>query len=351
MFILIEGLLVVKTVTIKDIKQIIEDKKVAFWGASLFLKELLSNEQEILPNIIGIVDKNPNKQGSDFCGYHIISPESLITLDADAVLMTIKSDSTRNYKTLKAELKTKYPNIELLPNIFENPNEYFDNKFKLIEQDNLNAQIFNNLINNSEWVKRRDFVPIKAAANYSLLCILYLVLEYFKPQKILEFGMGQTSKLTSQYAQNKNKNAEVQIIEHDKEWIDFFSSQFNKSRNVNVIQKDLIKFKLNNTESDKYSDLSDITQKHKYNLIIIDGPIGANREYPRTNILDLIPNNLAKDFIIILDDAERSGELNTAQLIFSALEKNGIKYYKTYRRATKEQLVIASESWKFATIY
>ena len=91
--------------------------------------------------------------------------------------------------------------------------------------------------------------------------------------------------------------------------------------------------------------------KKKYDLIIIDGPYGFNRTYPRTNILELIPQNLSQDFIIILDDAERQGEKNTAQLIFEKLEANNIKYFKFYQHATKSQLIITSEKYKFVSFY
>ena len=82
-------------------------------------------------------------------------------------------------------------------------------------------------------------------------------------------------------------------------------------------------------------------------MIVIDGPFGFDRIYPRTNILDLIPNNLAKNFVIILDDAERDGERNTAKLIFEKLEANNIKYLKSYKTGIKTQLLITSTDYNF----
>ena len=38
-------------------------------------------------------------------------------------------------------------------------------------------------------------------------------------------GMGQTSKLTSQYVAYKNQNATLDIIENDADWIDIYQSQ------------------------------------------------------------------------------------------------------------------------------
>lgn len=216
----------------------------------------------------------------------------------------------------------------------------------------LHSQIFNNLISNLEWIHKKDFIPTEGAATYSFLYILLLILEQVSPKNILEFGMGQTSKLTTDYATYKNNTANLCIIDHDKCWIEYFSKQLSEHNdNVSIILKDLCKFELNGVMSDKYENLSDITDNKKYDLIIIDGPYGYDRKYPRTNIIDLIPQNLSEDFIIILDDAERSGEKNTAQLIFNKLKENGIKYYTKYRVATKTQLVITSESYRYINFY
>ena len=338
-------------ITFSTIKDIVKNKKVLLWGASLFLENLLKQEKEVLSNIVGIIDNNIDKQNQDFYGYKIFSPEKINELDADYILITIADKTNDFYHNLIKEIKNKYPNFKILSKFFYSELFDLEQKIEFMNMDNLNAQIFNNLINNSTWVKRKDFIPIKWAANYSLLCILYIILDYFNPKNILELGMGQTTKLTSQYAQNKNKEALVQIIEHDEEWIKYFSSQFENSENVKTYKKDLETFTIYNSQNDRYSDLQDVIINNKYNLIIVDGPIGANKQYPRTNVVDLIPNNLAEDFIIILDDVNREGEKNTADLIFTTLEKNNIKYYTGYRNATKQQLIITSESCKFATIY
>lgn len=333
-------------VTLNYIQEIIENKKVVFWGASLFLEKILKDAEYVLPNVIGIIDNNPQKQGKDFYGYKIVSKDILNSHENIFVLMTISASNINQYKHVHEEV-LKFPNASLLPNIFVT-------KYSNAELQNLElieAQIFNNLINNSHWCLKRDFIPLKAAASYSLLNILFIILENFKPQNILELGLGQTTKLTSQYVQNKNQNANVQIIEHDKEWIEYFSSQIEKSSNVQLIKKDLCEIEINGTFNEKYENLLDTTKDKKYDLIIIDGPISKDFKYPRSNIVELIPQNLAEDFIIILDDTNRDGEKNTARLIRKAFKDAGIKYYETTRFGIKGQFIFASESRKFVTIY
>ena len=221
-------------------------------------------------------------------------------------------------------------------------------QLKDISRENLYANILNQTWLETGWVKHKDFTLTKGAANYTFIYILYKILEDFAPKHILELGLGQTSKLTTQYITYKNLEATLDIVEHSQAWIDAFSQKIIKNKNINIYQKDLISVEIN-TISDKYAPLDDIIKNKKYNLIIIDGPFGYDRLYPRTNILDLIDNNLSDNFIIILDDAEREGEENTAKLIFDKLNKNNIKYVKSYQRGLKTQLIIASSDYQYIT--
>ena len=101
------------------IKNFIGDKKVMFWGASLFLEDILKSETEKNPNILGVIDKNSAKWGKSIGSYEIFPPESLNTLKPDGVLLMVHSNYEVIYPALKKELREKYPEIELLPNIFE----------------------------------------------------------------------------------------------------------------------------------------------------------------------------------------------------------------------------------------
>ncbi len=251
----------------------------------------------------------------------------------------------------------KFTRIECKLNSYETSlNKLLNESYKFqnilaLENENLYAHIFNNLINNTEWVELKDFIPTGGAANYSLLFMILVTLNYAKPRKILELGIGQSSKLTCAYAKFNQENTKLQIIEHDQAWINTMFEQLKPSENINIIKKDMVKICYNNTENDIYEDLSDVINGMNYDFVLIDGPYGYNSVYPRMNILDLIPNNLASDFVIILDDAERQGERNTAQLIFNKLNDAGIKYSYKFRGALKTQLVITSKSREFINLY
>ena len=104
---------------IEYIKKSTQNKKIMLWGASLFIKEVLEKETEKNPNILGIIDRNTALAGTTFCNYTIYPQEMINELKPDGVILTVLSNNKSIYESLKEEFKEKYPNVELLPNIFE----------------------------------------------------------------------------------------------------------------------------------------------------------------------------------------------------------------------------------------
>ena len=106
-----------KEITFEYFNQFIQNKKVMFWGASLFLKQILEKETKLHSNILGIIDKNPALTGKTFEGYQIYPPESILELKPELVILTVLSNNETIYKTLKEEFHQKYSNVKLLENI------------------------------------------------------------------------------------------------------------------------------------------------------------------------------------------------------------------------------------------
>jgi hypothetical protein len=122
----------------------------------------------------------------------------------------------------------------------------------------LSAQIFNNLIQNHIWLECKDFIPVKGAATYSFLLILLIILEKIKPQNILEFGIGQTSKITTSYVSNFQNNAKLKIIEQDEKWLETFSLKLSKHKNIELIQRNICQKIVDYTLNNKYENLEEI---------------------------------------------------------------------------------------------
>ena len=218
--------------------------------------------------------------------------------------------------------------------------EVFINKRFLKEMNY--AHVFKDTINDSDWLFNKSFSANNAAANYSFLYILYRILDEIKPSKILELGLGQTTLLTSQYV-NFFKNADLQVVEDNEKWIEYFSNKLNITSNVKINFVNKREILINSFKCLKYENFSNLIKDDLFNLIIIDGPYGANQEYPRSNIWDLI-NNLADNFVIIIDDYDRQGEINTSKILLDKLSENGIIFNTSVFRGIKNQLVIYSKN-------
>lgn len=175
------------------------------------------------------------------------------------------------------------------------------------------------------------------------------MLDEFKPVSILELGLGQSTKMTTSYMKS-GLNAEAKIhyiVEHDQEWADFMknSVDFIKSK---LILLPLIQKEYKGSLGMAYEKFSDMTGIEKYELILIDGPFGAEGEFSRVDILSIIPKCLADNFVIMIDDTERRGEKNMCNELCEILKKNNIDYVSSEYRGVKNFMVIASKSRRFA---
>jgi len=95
-----------------------KNKPMVFWGASLFLEEFLKKYHIKNKNVLGIIDKNPEKCGKFLCGYEIFAPEDLAKLQPDCVVFAIANNSFEIYKEVESYLSENYPKIKLLPDLF-----------------------------------------------------------------------------------------------------------------------------------------------------------------------------------------------------------------------------------------
>ena len=222
------------------------------------------------------------------------------------------------------------------------------NKAQLQYQELNFADLLHDSTQNSPWLKDKNFALYGAAANYGFIYTLFRILDNVQPAHILEMGLGQTSMVTTQYVANNQPEADLDIIENDESWIKIYEPKLAKSQNIKLHQCDIEFFDYEGEQSRKYKELNKITGDKKYNMIIVDGPFGGAQKLPRSNIVDLVEHNLAQDFIIIFDDAERAGEQNTIALTKAKLASLGIEFGFQQRNALKSQVLIFSKSCEFA---
>ena len=212
------------------------------------------------------------------------------------------------------------------------------------------AHLLHDGMKESSWLKNRTFDLHNWAANYSFIYLLFRILDKMEPRNILEFGLGQTTKLTTQYIAYKNPEAYLNVCEHSRDWIKIYQQELPEHGHIHINHLDLEYFEYRCKRNDKYAGLLELVGDQKFDLIIVDGPVGGGKSLPRSNVVDLIRHgNLAEDFVIIFDDAERVGEQATIERAQDALRAESIAYETFERFGIKRQAYIVSKSRSFAT--
>ena len=220
-----------------------------------------------------------------------------------------------------------------------------DKIFRL-QTEILYAQRFNNSIIDSNWLKYRNFSPGGWAVDYSFLFVLFKILNYMRPSNVIEFGLGQSSKMVHQYASYYKKDAIT--IEHDKNWVEFFQKDKQGDYRINIKLMDLKTINYKGSETRSYAEIEDHCIGNKYDLIVVDGPFGSEH-YSRSQIINLAKDCLARKFCIIIDDTNRIGEKETISELFTVLENRKIEYcHKTYM-SIKAFTVVCSKDLRFLT--
>ena len=220
------------------------------------------------------------------------------------------------------------------------------NQIMKLQRENLFAQKFNNSIQDSEWLKYRNFSPGGWAVDYSFLFVLFKILNSMKPSNVIEFGLGQSSKMIHQYASYYKNDAVT--IEHDQDWVDFFQNDKQGDYHINIKLMDMEMINYKEVETRTYAEIENYCIGNKYDLIVVDGPLGSEH-YSRPQIINLAKDHLAKTFCIIIDDTNRIGEEETVSDLFAVLESRKIEYcHKTYK-SIKSFTVVCSKGLRFLT--
>lgn len=259
-------------------------------------------------------------------------------------MMSEQKESTENINE-KLEL-IKQNNNDILEVV--NSSKDISRESRNINKEILWAETFNNTVSGSDWLKDKSFSPGRWAVGYQYLYAVYRILNTVKPQKILELGLGQSTKLLSQYAK-ANKEVEHIVVEHDQEWIDFYKKENEVAENTEIlkIEREYRKYK-NDDKVLAFKNFKEILQGQKFDFISIDAPLGANAKiYARIDVLEILPECLEEDFVIVIDDYNRKGEKNTVNEIERILKKDNISYCKGIYYGEKECMIISSEKLKF----
>jgi len=210
---------------------------------------------------------------------------------------------------------------------------------------------FDRAMNESKWLRSKDFSAGRSAVSNYYLYTMYRILDSGQFYDALDIGMGQTSKMLGQYANFCDKFNHT-IVEESQEWISVFSKSMKLSNNVNILQMDYTMENIDGEDVRVYEGFGEKLKDKKFDFISIDAPIGKDmKNRSRIDIFKIFPKCLKSSWIIMIDDVGRQGESNTLTEITDILEKNNHPYCLKIHEGIRKFAIIASEDNRcFCTI-
>lgn len=259
-----------------------------------------------------------------------------------------QTDFRENHKEIKNEIEKISENVQTQNKI----NNQIINMLRMnkrFNEENVWANVFHDATNQTEWMKKSNFTPGRWAIGYQTLYVLYRVLNEIQPQSILELGLGESTKMITQYV-DTHKEVIHKVVEHDENWIKIFKDRTVLSERTDIIVKKLSTDGTMNGINDIriYDDFSEVIMPATYDLIVIDAPWGGDmKEYARIDIAGIMPGCLKKSFVILVDDYNRIGEQKMVGYMKKLLEDNGVEYAMAKYEGAKDLAVITSKDLGF----
>ena len=151
-----------------------------------------------------------------------------------------------------------------------------------------------------------NFYPVGAAANYGLLYLLLRCAKELPLARVLEFGAGQTTLLLHELAAALGTGFTVTTVEHDPFWADASGGRTGRP----LVSAPLVPARVGAHAIRWYDPAVVAGLGGGFDLVVVDGPAASTRAdlYDRLGFAELVPNLLARNCVVIVDDAHRPGE-------------------------------------------
>lgn len=176
----------------------------------------------------------------------------------------------------------------------------------------------------------------KVAANYSLLYALQRIICELTPATILDVGAGQSTLLINALAKTCNFHAVT--LENDEKWRGIIAKQVSHEVKLASLEEKTIRGHTTRTyDLDKLKD-------DKFQLVLIDGPSGTKRK-ARWGSLEIFERHLADQFVIIFDDVNRYGEMETVLEAIAYFNESRIDIGVGFNAGIKSQAVLATRDF------
>ena len=209
------------------------------------------------------------------------------------------------------------------------------------------AHIYHDSIRGKDWLDKLPLNIGRWAGNYSFFYVLNRILSDYKPNKIIELGLGESSKFVSNYLENYLFDSSHIIIEQDENWKNSFETSYKLSSRSKIVHCLIQEKEIKGFKTKMYQGLNEKINEN-FDLYIVDGPHGSKR-YSRYDIVSLASNfNEDHQFIIVMDDTNRQGEKDTVADIKEVLKMKNISFYQGDYVGNKCVTLIVSEKYKYS---
>ncbi len=226
----------------------------------------------------------------------------------------------------------------------ENRDLHRKNSARLRELEWANA--YHDSIRGEDWINKESLNIGRWASGYGFFFILLRILKDARPKRVLELGLGESSKFISKFAENHDYISKHLIIEHDQSWKDKFLETFILSKYSEVKVCPLVDSNVQGFQNMVYKNFEDVTEG-EFDLFLIDGPFGS-ANFSRYEIISKIEQfNHDTDFIILFDDVHRKGEQETLNKIELIMKEKGLIFHKRILWGNNSTALIVSEKYKF----
>ena len=185
-----------------------------------------------------------------------------------------------------------------------------------------------------------DFYPLSGAANHGMLYLLTRLLTDDALSEIVEFGSGQSSLLIDRVRPAKGYHL---CLESDADWHARIGKRLARCE---YLLAPLERRVIESVHVDTYRS----PPPRDFDLMLVDGPMGTE-SYSRFGCVEWVVANRRDSFVVIIDDTNRKGELETVRWLTEHLSRSGRSFKKQHLRGRTVQTIFAVGSLRHVAHY
>lgn len=199
------------------------------------------------------------------------------------------------------------------------------------------------LARQTDWLRNPPLSsPGGGTASFSQLYLLLSILRDGDFHRALELGVGKSTGLIQQWA--SAHSAETVHVDDDADWLALTVKQ---QPGATAIHAPLAPQSVAGHEIDWYGVER---PQGQFDLVLIDGPQAwtGDQKYNRLGALSWLPEALAPEFVLVIDDASRPGERRLATLAEQKLRMAGIDVQPRDVVGSNSQALLVTPKYRFA---